>query len=1070
MKANKTLVTSESRYRCLFEATKDGILLVNAETGLIIDLNPFLIDLLGFSQANFIGRELWEIGVFKDIIANKAAFDELLKKGYIRYEDIPLRTIDGRQVDVEFVCNVYEVDQKKIIQCNIRDITARKQAEDKIRQNVIHIERLLALHRMEASTEKQILDYMLDACTQSLQSQFAFIGTMNADETMMTIHAWSKGAMEQCAITEKPAHYPIATAGLWGQVIRQRRPVIVNDYDTSNECKKGYPGGHVPIRRFLSVPVFSADKIVAVAAVANKATAYDEADVGALTSLLHEMWNLIERKRVDTRLQESEEKFRTLVNNVRLGVFRSTSEGNGHFIEVNPAMEKITGYSREELLGMPIKDLYVNPAERTRAIETWAKDSGIRLTMHWQRKDGSRIVVQQSVNIIKDARGNLSFYDAILEDVTERKRAEESLRVNEIKYRTLFELQPTGITVSDAAGNIKESNKTAERLLGLSRETQTQRQIDGHEWKIIRPDGSPMPAGEYASVRVLKENRIIENVEMGIVKGEGVVTWINVTAVPLPLPGYGVIMTYNDITERKLMEKTILESRELFRSFIDSASDGFSLWDKDLRLIENSRAARDRYGYTDKQALIGKRLADIVPFADAAKHIKLLRGVMRTGNPLLIEDAIVNTPQGARHLTIRAFKVGDGLGLIGTDITERLANEQQLAEQALELARANEKRLELERKAQINNRLVSIGEMAAGIAHEINNPLTPILGFADMLLEKDLPEDVKADLQIIRDSARQTADVTKRLLIFARQGKPLHTVCDINEVVASALQIRAYHLKTNNIKVIPELAPKIPPTMADNSQLQQVVLNLIMNAEYSMARGHKGGNLLVKTETGGDIIRLTVKDDGPGISKEHMERLFEPFFTTKPLGEGTGLGLSVCHGIIAEHKGRIYAESEAGKGAAFIVELPIIKPEGKEAEEVRLSESTAPESTKARILVVDDELSIIQVLKRVLTGEGYEVENTAKASEAQTLIKERAYDLILLDIKLPDMSGIELYKHLKKADKSTTRRIIFITGDVMGADTMDFFSRSGAPYITKPFDVELLKREVKNKLFQEGRR
>ena len=387
--------------------------------------------------------------------------------------------------------------------------------------------------------------------------------------------------------------------------------------------------------------------------------------------------------------------------------------------------------------------------------------------------------------------------------------------------------------------------------------------------------------------------------------------------------------------------------------------------------------------------------------------------------------------------------------------------------EVVERKRAEEERLELERKIQINSRLTSIGEMAAGIAHEINNPLTPILGFADMLLKRDLPEDVKDDLQIIRDSARRTADVTRRLLLFARQSKPMRTLCNINEVVETTLQLRAYHLKTNNIKVITELDLELPQTMADAGQLQQVVLNLIMNAEYAMTQTHGGGNLLIKTEKKDNIIRVLVKDDGVGISKENMERLFQPFFTTKKVSEGTGLGLSVCHGIVAEHNGRIYAESKVGKGATFIVELPVVRQE-KEAKLSEPDTGEAGEAVKARILVVDDEPTITQVLKRVLTDEGYEVEITGKAKAALGLIKGGKYALILLDIKLPDMSGIELYQHLDKTAMSLTQRIIFITGDVLGTDTMDFFSRTGASYVTKPFDMEQLKKEIKSKLTKRG--
>ncbi len=240
-----------------------------------------------------------------------------------------------------------------------------------------------------------------------------------------------------------------------------------------------------------------------------------------------------------------------------------------------------------------------------------------------------------------------------------------------------------------------------------------------------------------------------------------------------------------------------------------------------------------------------------------------------------------------------------------------------------ERKRMEAERLERERKIQNAARLASLGEMAAGIAHEINNPLTPIIGFAETIMKQDLPENVRSDLRIIYDSARRTADVTRRLLTFARQNKPVRSLCSINDIVSSTIQLRAYKLRVDNIKVTTELDAALPPITADAGQLQQVFLNLLLNAEYEMSRSHKGGNLLIRTEKAGDIIRVSVKDDGLGISRENMEKLFTPFFTTKREGEGTGLGLSVCHGIVAEHGGRIYAQSEEGKGAAFIVELPI---------------------------------------------------------------------------------------------------------------------------------------------------
>jgi len=227
--------------------------------------------------------------------------------------------------------------------------------------------------------------------------------------------------------------------------------------------------------------------------------------------------------------------------------------------------------------------------------------------------------------------------------------------------------------------------------------------------------------------------------------------------------------------------------------------------------------------------------------------------------------------------------------------------------------KAEAERIELGRKAELASRLAAVGEMASGIAHEINNPLTSVIGFAQLLMRKDTPEDIRQDVTIIADGAQRVASIVKRLLTFARQRKPERKYININEIIEATLDLRAYEMETNNIEGSTQLAPDLPWTMADTSQLQQVFLNIIINAETEMKLAHGRGNLLVKTETIDNTIRISFNDDGQGIAKENLERIFEPFFTSREVGQGTGLGLSVCHGIITEHGGKIYAKSKLGK-------------------------------------------------------------------------------------------------------------------------------------------------------------
>ena len=241
--------------------------------------------------------------------------------------------------------------------------------------------------------------------------------------------------------------------------------------------------------------------------------------------------------------------------------------------------------------------------------------------------------------------------------------------------------------------------------------------------------------------------------------------------------------------------------------------------------------------------------------------------------------------------------------------------------------RAENERRELDRKVQMENRLATIGQLASGIGHEINNPLTGIMGYSQLLMQKDVPEDIKKELEIINNGAQRIADIVRRLLTFARQHKLQRDYVNINNIITATLDLLAYKLELSNIKVIPQLDPDLPSTMADAGQLQQAFLNLIINAEMEMKSAHGEGKLFIKTEAIDSTILIYFRDDGPGIAEENLDKIFDPFFTTRETGQGTGLGLSVCHGIIAEHDGKLYAKNQPGIGSIFTVELPVITEE-----------------------------------------------------------------------------------------------------------------------------------------------
>jgi CheY-like chemotaxis protein len=335
-----------------------------------------------------------------------------------------------------------------------------------------------------------------------------------------------------------------------------------------------------------------------------------------------------------------------------------------------------------------------------------------------------------------------------------------------------------------------------------------------------------------------------------------------------------------------------------------------------------------------------------------------------------------------------------------------------------------------------------------------------------MLMEREIPEDMKQDLEVINESAQQVAKIVKNLLTFGRHTKPGKEYVDINALVTKVLELRTYEMKTHNITTTTRLAPDLPWTMADGGLIQQVFLNTILNAEQAVMKATNRGRLLIKTEQVHNFIRITFRDNGVGIARKDLPKIFDPFFTTKGVGEGTGLGLSLSYGIIKEHDGRIYAKSNPGKGATFVIEVPIIARED-EPEPPKTAVEEPRRVIGARILIVDDEEAICQLLKRLLTQEGHNVEFVHSANAALEKLKVERFSLILLDIRMKGMNGIELYEQLGKTALSLQRRVVFITGDTLAPDTRSFLEKSEAHFICKPFDVGQLRKTVNQVLMKQ---
>lgn len=322
---------------------------------------------------------------------------------------------------------------------------------------------------------------------------------------------------------------------------------------------------------------------------------------------------------------------------------------------------------------------------------------------------------------------------------------------------------------------------------------------------------------------------------------------------------------------------------------------------------------------------------------------------------------------------------------------------------------------------------------------------------------------------MIFEEAERARRIVKNLLFFARKAEPERTRVDVNEIVERTVALRGYELKIENIAVATNLAPHLPATLADPFQLQQVVLNLLVNAEQAILEGRGHGRIEIRTKKiSADRLAIEVNDDGPGIPPEIATRIFDPFFTTKAPGVGTGLGLSIVYGIVEQHGGEVSFENLRGDGVKFTVELPIVAvPAAVSGPAAQVPARHMAHPAAVRVLVIEDEPTVAQLVSDVLREEGHQVESVLDSQEGLARIARQPYDLIICDLRMPRLDGPAFYDALVRAGSPARRRILFITGDTLGPSTSEFLKSRKLPFLAKPFLVEELNLAV-NSVLQGG--
>ena len=473
------------------------------------------------------------------------------------------------------------------------------------------------------------------------------------------------------------------------------------------------------------------------------------------------------------------------------------------------------------------------------------------------------------------------------------------------------------------------------------------------------------------------------------------------------------------------------------RLLMESVPEAIVVVDRDGNVLDCNAAGRATLG---ARSLFEWLDPSVAPFVRENLHAAFDGELRRFEVPVRRDDGLEGVSAVLYAPVREGQRVTKVLGLV-RDITEHRRTEAQL---------------------QQAEKLAAMGQLVSGVAHEINNPAAIISGFAQTMLLDELPPEQRETVQMIYDEATRIGRITSNLLAFARAGGKERGLLDLNDIVRRTFALRSYHLTTLNVAVTLELDRSEPRVWANGSEMQQMLLNLLINAEQALTSVDTRRTISLRTAAFDEHVRLQVADTGPGIPTAIQGKIFDPFFTTKPEGMGTGLGLSICYGIARDHGGHIAVDSEPGRGAVFTVELP-----RDQRTRQRLTPPPAPTPTGAdeplSVLIIDDEQGLRRAVLNFLARRGIRAVGVGDGAEALTALQGQAFDAIVSDVRMPGMNGREFLDRLRGEHPTMAGRLIFSTGDTFAADTIALLREAGVPSLGKPFEfakLEALIREV----------
>jgi PAS domain S-box-containing protein len=728
-----------------------------------------------------------------------------------------------------------------------------------------------------------------------------------------------------------------------------------------------------------------------------------------------------------------------------------TIDEHSIIVEFNPAAEQLFGIERKAAVGQPMAELIIPPhmrAQHHQGMRRYlaggpSRVVGRRIEIEALRADGRPFPVDLAISEVRQAGRRL--FTAYIRDITERRRMERVLRESEQYFKTIAEAHPVAVCITRLEDRrILHASKAFADLFGVPLAA-----LPGQDVQRFYHDVKDRDR----LIRLLREQGAVDDFELPQRRADGTVFPTMLSSRLIEFQGQRAIVSgILDLTRQKQAEAEIARQREAlrenerrFRTIAEAHPVPVCIVRRgDRRILYASQRFADLVGMSLEQVYQTPHWS----FYPDAEERERLSQALRQDDAIRDQEATIRRADGSTFPAAIAAQVidyeGEDAAIFGVmDLSAQKEAESEIVRQREALHQSE--------------KLSALGSLLAGVAHELNNPLSVVVGYASMLRDSTADPTTRERAERIHAAATRCSRIVKSYLAIARKKPAARTAVQINGLIEAALEFTSYGLRTGDVKIVRDLAADLPELMADGDQMIQVFMNLIVNAHHALQRVAPPRRLRISTRREQDGIRIEVADNGPGVPAALASEIFEPFFTTKPQGVGTGIGLSVSRGIVTDHGGEIEVAGAPGGGAVFIIKLPVTEVADKLP--IR-SEVEPPCSRKGRIMVVDDEVEIGEMLAETLRRDGHETIVAVSGRDALAKLDDHEVDMIISDLRMPDLDGPALHRELSRIRPDLAARTLFVTGDTLAADATGFLSETGLPVIDKPIDPNEVRRRV----------